>query len=610
MNAALAHRGPDDEGYHLSPGAGLAARRLSIIDLPGGHQPLSSEDGCVWLAYNGEVYNHAGLRRDLEGRGHVFRTRTDTEAIVHAYEEWGEGCVGLLRGMFAFALWDERRERLLLDRDRFGIKPLYYGEAGGLFAFASELRSLLAALPGLPRRADPGTLWDLFGLGFVPSPRTLIPGVHKLPAAHYLLAERRNGTGWAVAIQSYWQLDYPRQGEHRDMAPEEATQAFVEKLREAVDLWRLSDVPVGSLLSGGIDSASLAALLQETIGGRIATFAIGFTAASQDEAAAARETARYLGSDHHELTFTPADFDRLPEVVRRLEEPQCSATAIPIYMLYQACRQAGYKVILTGEGSDELLGGYHWIGGDAKARPLLWLPRAARRLLAQLPVQTSPASRRVLAEGGADVLARYELWQMAVPPATRQSLISNLQSRPGVASRQWRAEFAAPLADRDPLDQLLFIDSRTRLVDFINATVDRMSMAWSVEARPPFLDHVLWEFTAKLPPRTKLRPSHKLGPLSTNKLLLRRGMAGRLPENVLRRPKLGLATPHAGWWRAVRLPAWAEDVVAPAALEETGYFNAAEFGRLRGLHRTGQADLSRTLTGVLATQLWHDEFAR
>jgi asparagine synthase (glutamine-hydrolysing) len=606
MNACLEHRGPDDEGYFEAPGAGLAARRLSIIDLPGGRQPIGNEDGTVWLAYNGEVYNHAELRRELEQAGHVFRTRTDTETIVHASEAWGEECVARLRGMFAFALWDGSRERLLLARDRFGIKPLYYAAEGEAFAFASEVRPILTALPGLSRRADPAALWDMLGLGFIPTPNTIFAGIRKLPAAHYLIVERRNGRPVVTGPCRYWQLDFPRAGAHRPIGEAEAAEIFVERLRDAVDVWRLSDVPVGSLLSGGVDSASLAALLQEVIGSRISTFSIGFTAATHDESALARETARFLGSDHHELTFTPADFDRLPEVVRRLEEPQCSATSVPLYLLYGACHAAGFKVILTGEGADELLGGYHWFEGDARLQPLLGLPRPARALLARLPLPASQAARRVLAEGPTDPIERYALWQQVATPGERQSLISNYPTTSFDGSpvpEHWPTEFAAPLAGRRPLDQFLYLESHTRMVDFINFEVDRMSMAHSVEARTPFLDHLLWEFAAGLPPESKLGTG-------SNKRLLRQGMAGRLPPQVLNQPKRGLGTPHAEWWRRERLPGWAEDALAPDALRETGYFRPGEAARLRALHQARRGDYSRVLMGVLTTQLWHDEFAR
>jgi len=591
----LIHRGPDDAGYTLGDGIGLAARRLSIIDLEGGHQPLSNEDGSVWLAYNGEVYNAPALRAELEAAGHCFKTHTDTETIVHAYEQWGDDAIARLRGMFAFAVWDAPRRRLLLARDRFGIKPLYYAESAGRFAFASEIRPILAALPQLPRRANPEALWRLFEVGFIPSPLTAFDCIHKLPAAHALIHENGQTT-----LRPYWRLNYPPDGQHRRIDRRDAAEEFVLRLREAVDAWRLSDVPVGSLLSGGVDSASLAALLTE-IGGQIHTFTIGFSAASHDESALAREAARALGSHHHELTFSATDFDHLPHVVRHLEEPQCSATSVPIYLLYKACHEAGFKVIMTGEGADELLGGYHWFEGDRRARQLLHLPQPIRALLARAPIRASTAARRVIAEGTLDPVQRYMLWQQVGSPKQLSALFRFPPPLLTPLLGQERGSGGEVGGEVHPLDQFLFLDSHTRMIDFINFEVDRMSMASSVEARPPFLDHHLWEYCASLPPECKLSPNG-------NKLLLRLGMHDRLPPAVLQQPKRGLATPHADWWRADRLPAWAEDCLGTTALAEAGYFDAKEVTRLREMHRSGRADTARLLTGVLTTQLWHAEF--
>ena len=590
-NNQLAHRGPDDGGGFVGEGVGLATRRLSIIDIAGGHQPLGNEAGTVWITYNGEVYNAPALRAELRAAGHHFRTESDTEVVVHAYEQWGEAAIARLRGMFAFAIWDAPRRRLLLARDRFGIKPLYYAEHDGRFAFASEVRALLTLLPGLPRRLDPAALPRLFELGFIPTPLSAFAGVRQLPAARTLIVE--NG---ATRCQPYWELTYPLAGEHRRLSAEQAAEEFTARLREAVTAWRLSDVPVGSLLSGGVDSACLAALLTDLSGGPIHTFTIGFTAASHDESAQARETARFIASHHHKLTFTPADFDHLPRVVRHLETPQCSATSVPIYLLYKACREAGFKVILTGEGADELLGGYHWFEGDRRARELLFLPQPVRAALARAPLPTSTAARRVLAQGTRDPWQRYTLWQEVANANQRAALLAHPN---GATARV--APTINSLEGRHPLDQFLWLESQTRMIDFINLEVDRMSMASSVEARPPFLDHELWEFCAALPPDYKLSPNG-------NKFLLRSGLHRRLPPAVLQQPKRGLATPHAEWWRADRLPAWAEACLSPLALKETGYFVPEEVQRLRELQRSRKAEVSRLLMGVLTTQLWHQEF--
>lgn len=594
LSEGLVHRGPDDVGIHVDGPFGVALRRLSIIDLERGHQPLANETGRVWVACNGEIYNSPELRQRLEAAGHQFRTRSDVEVIVHGFEEWGDRVVNELRGMFAFALWDADRRRLLLARDRFGIKPLYYAHSHGTLGFASEIRPLLGALPQLPRTASREALWRLFEVGFVPWPLTSFEGVYKLPPAHTLVVE--NGQ---MRTSAFW---CPEPAGARDPRGglRSAAQAFETQLREAVDAWRLSDVPVGALLSGGVDSAALAALLTELSSGPIHTFSIGFGREPHDESREAREMALRLGSHHHEVSFSARDFDALPEVVRRLEEPRCSATSIPIYLLYRACRQAGFKAILTGEGADELLGGYHWFAGELRARALVALPAAVRRGLARVPGRASAAVRRVLAEGTADPVARYALWQQV---ASRRQLSALMRAEYPSISEAWAVRFGPMLAGGDTLGQFLLLESQTRLPDEINFEVDRMSMANSVEARTPFLDHRLWEFCSTL-------PAHYKTSWRGNKRILRSAMAHRLPRSVRRRPKWGLAAPHASWWRAERLPDWAEDVLQPRVLEDAGYFDPDEVRDLRRSHRANRVDASRLLMGILTTQLWHGSVLR
>ncbi len=580
-NDLLTHRGPDEVGMIVGDGVGIAARRLSIIDLTGGHQPISNEDDSLHLVCNGEIFNAPDLRLQLESKGHRFKTRTDIETILHAYEEWGDDAMTHLRGMFAFAIWDERAQKLFLARDRFGIKPLYYTQHGNKFIFASEIRPLLQFITPC---ANLDALHQLFTLGYVPSPLTAFENISKLPAAHALTHHSSR-----ITLNSYWRLIF----NHQSINLETASEKFTELLKDAVAAWRLSDVTVGSLLSGGVDSAALAFFLNQLSSAPIHTFTIGFTAATHDESAAARETARALGSHHHELTFSSADFDHLPEVISHLEEPQCSATSVPIYLLYKACHEAGFKVIMTGEGADELLGGYHWFDGDRRARRLLSLPQPLRALIAHSPIQMSAPARRVLAQGTNDHTQRYFLWHQL---ADEKQLFTLFKSE---IRNQKSSIFDHQ--SLHPLDSFLLLESQTRMVDFINFEVDRMSMANSVEARPPFLDHHLWEFCATLPPECKLSPNG-------NKLLLRAGMKGRLPDAVVNQPKRGLATPHADWWRSNHLPAWAEEALHPSALEASGYFDSCEVKRLRKEHQTGKADHSRLLMGVLTTQLWHDEF--
>lgn len=590
-NSHIIHRGPDDGHFYWGDGVALAARRLSIIDLDGGRQPLCNEDGSIWITYNGEVFNAPELRQQLLAKGHQFRTHSDTEVLVHAYEEWGTAMVAMLRGMFAFAIWDARRDQLFVGRDRFGIKPLYYAQVGEQFACASEITPLFDLLPRLTRRANHQALSHLFEVGFVPTPLTMFANVYSLPAAHYLVVK-----AGSVTLQRYWQLEYRQP--YLQLSFEEATEVFMAQLRESVAAWRMSDVPVGSLLSGGIDSSTLAAILTEQAG-QIHTFNLAFRTASHDESARARQTAQHLGSVHHELMFGSAEFDHLPHVIRHLESPQCSATSIAIFLLYRACRDAGLKVIMTGEGADELLGGYHWFDGDRRMQPFLRLPRFLRRQIAQLPLPMSASARRVMRHGDRRPVARYALWQQLNSADDRARLLKTPLRQ--TASQRWEAAYGDSIVGLASLNQFLALDTQTRMVDFINVEVDRMSMAASVEARPPFLDSQLWAFATQLPPTFKLNAKE-------NKRVLRAGATNLLDKGMLVRPKKGLATPHAQWWRQTALPAWAEACLQPSALQETDYFNLSTVFAMREAHQRGDADYSRLLTGVLTTQLWHDMF--
>jgi asparagine synthase (glutamine-hydrolysing) len=593
----LIHRGPDEAGHYSDVDIFLGSRRLSIIDVAGGHQPLSAADGTVWVVQNGEIYNYLALRAELEALGHVFHTRSDTEVIAAAYAAWGTDGVRRLRGIFAFAIWDVPRRRLLLARDRFGVKPLYLAnQPNGGLAFASEIRPLLGLLPNGPR-ADRTALSALFSVGFVPGPHTAFEGVTKLPAAHILVAE-----GGRVQMERYWDLPGPEAANgNGQAASDDAVAGFRAQLVRAVEEQRMSEVPLGALISGGLDSASIAALLQRASSERLHTFNIGFEQPGYDETRYAALAASHIGTRHHQVVFREADFERYPEVMAHLEEPQCSATSLPIYLLYEACRQAGLTVILTGEGADELLGGYHWFQGDAQARPLLGLPSPLRAMLAALPLPISAVGRRVLRSGVADPVARYTLWQGLDGDRAAGLLSAELASHPNGVAAQWREDFRAADGWRDPFRQFQYFEVHSRLVDFINFEVDRMSMAHSIEARVPFLDHELWEYAAKL-------PSTAIVGGAAPKDLLRRAMRPDLPSEVVARRKQGLAAPHAAWLRRERLPDWAEAQLQDGALRQTGYFVPAEVRRLRAEHRAGRANHSRLLMGVLSTQLWHEQF--
>ncbi|MFQ5614527.1 MAG: asparagine synthase (glutamine-hydrolyzing), partial [Anaerolineae bacterium] len=596
----LVHRGPDQGAIFLSQNraCGLGVRRLSIIDVAGGRQPLGNEEGSAHLVYNGETYNHQALRADLGKLGHRPRTRNDGEVVLHGYEAWGpEATLRKMRGMAAFALWDEGRQQLWLARDRFGIKPLYYAVHRGRLHFASEIKAMLAR-PDFPRRVNLAALEAMLTVGFVPGPATMFAGVYKLPPAHYLIA--RNGR---FQIRKYWQLDYR---EDYQISEDEAAEQFLALLQESIQLRLMSEVPLGALLSGGLDSGMLAALIQANLSRALKTVSIGFEDPAYDEAGLAEALAQTLGTGHHAVNFTAADFDDYPRVMDHLEEPQCSATALPIYKLYRACREAGLTVVLTGEGADELLGGYHWHRGDALVRPLLALPAPARRAIAAAPLPMSRAARRVLARGARGVSTRYRDWLEVDGSGHRSGLLAadvrselDRNGSPPLVS-DWAATLRE-LGPEAPLHQMLWLETRTRLVDFINFEVDKMSMAASIEARVPFLDHKLWEFCASLPARYKLRGR-------IDKVLLRRAAGDILPEATRARPKKGLAAPYAGWLRAERLPEWAEAALSPAAIRRAGLFQPEAVAGLRRAHRAGQPNLGPLLMGVLSTQVWFQRF--
>ncbi|MDX1520833.1 MAG: asparagine synthase (glutamine-hydrolyzing), partial [Anaerolineae bacterium] len=500
-------------------------------------------------------------------------------------------------------------QQLFLARDRFGIKPLYYAQHQGRLIFGSEIKTILAQ-PNFPRRVNLAALEAMLTLGFVPGPATMFEGVYKLPAAHFLLARAGN-----IEITRYWQLDY------RPAAPpldeREAVAHFLTLLEEAISLRLMSEVPLGALLSGGLDSGTLVALVQAglhkqsydhnvaaLIGGernQLRTISIGFEQPGYDEAPLASELAHFIGTDHHPITLTATDFAEYPTVLHHLEEPQCSATALPIYKLYQACRRAGLTVVLTGEGADELLGGYHWHRGDALVRPLLPLPSGVRHLLAGSPLPMSTAARRVLRRGSTDVCRRYREWLMIGGEHYRQDLLAPIRQAENPLLHHWAESLTCLPDGAAPLHRMLWLESQTRMIDFINFEVDKMSMAHSIEARVPFLDHKLWEFCAGLSPRLKLKGR-------TEKYLLRQATRTILPQSTRTRPKKGLAAPYAVWLRADRLSDWAEAALSPGGLRRTGLFQPETVAALRRAHQARQPHLAPLLMGVLSSQLWYECF--
>ena len=594
MTATLRHRGPDDEGSYVDEVCGLGFRRLSIVDLEGGNQPLASEDGRLQLILNGEIYNHEELRGELERRGHHLATRSDAEVVVHLYEEVGPRCVERLNGMFALALWDARERTLFLARDRLGKKPLYYAEIDGGLLFGSEPKALLAH-PRCPRELDHEALGRYLAVEYVPAPHSIFAGVRKLPPAH-ILVWRAGST----KVERYWSLRFDPDETRSD---EEWSLELRERLRESVRLRLMADVPLGAFLSGGIDSSSVVSLMSELAPGRVETFSIGFEDRSFDESTEARRVAEYFGTEHHEETFTPqALLDVLPDVVDWLDEPFADPSILPTHLLSRFTRQS-VTVALGGDGSDELLAGYPTFPADRLAR-LYRVPRALhQRIVLPLAERLPPSGedfslefklKRFLRGMSAPEEARHPAWLGSFGPEAQRALLRNPVGDPFGGLR-------GPAAGGDRLAGLIELYATTYLPDDILTKVDRASMACSLEVRAPFLDYTLVEFLGRVPSRLKLRR------LET-KVLLKRAMAGRLPEGIAERRKKGFGIPLARWLRGP-LRERLLDELSPTRLDRQGIFVPAEVERLVGEHLSGRRSHHKELWTLLVFQLWHRRWA-
>jgi asparagine synthase (glutamine-hydrolysing) len=604
MRDILAHRGPDGAGLWADAHAVLAHRRLSIIDLAGGHQPLANEDERVWVTYNGEIYNHRDVRAELEAAGHRYRTRSDTETIVHAYEQWGDDCVHRFRGMFAFALWDGPKQRLLLVRDRLGVKPLYWARAGERLLFASEIKSLLAS--GLIEpRCNAACLPELLATRYTSGTETLFNGIHKLLPGHRLVFE--NGS---VRIEQYW--DLPHDGCDPELERlDDATlvDRFREMLRESVRLRLMADVPLGMFLSGGIDSSAVAALMAREIDRPIQTFSVGFAERDCSELTYARQVACAIGADAHEIVIDAHDFFRaLPRLVWHEDEPIAHPSSVPLHFVSELARRH-VKVVLTGEGSDELLAGYgkywralaNWHAGRAYTR---LVPRAVRSAVASAVVPHVP--------GRIGRLARRSF--LAVPPQPAAMFLDTFAGIP--MHQQQRLLLPSVLAGAEPyassldyfdrvnghstlLDRLLYMDVKTYLVELLMKQ-DQMSMSTSIESRVPFLDHVLVEFVARLPARLKL---HRL----TTKRILREAVQQLVPREVLTRRKMGFPVPFAAWvrgsWHSV-----VSDVLLDRRTRERGLVDSDAVADLLEGHRSGRLTGGDAIWTLFNLELWHRTF--
>jgi asparagine synthase (glutamine-hydrolysing) len=602
MTRAMRHRGPDDEGYLVEGPLALGMRRLSIIDLAGGHQPIGSEDGGVQLVFNGEIYNHRALRRDLEAAGHRFRTRADTEVVVHGYEVHGDRVLDHLNGMFGLALWDAAARRLLLARDRLGVKPLYWTALPGGIAFASELKALLIH-PEVERRFDPEALRQYLAWEYIPAPRTPFAGIHKMPAATLLAVDP---SGWRQEV--YWRL---RPGPLL-ADPVEAEEELRRHLERSVRLQMEADVPVGAFLSGGLDSSALVATLCAVRGGPVHTFSIGFGEADFDETAHARKVAETLGTVHREEILTPDCLDLVHQAAGFLDEPFADNSILPTYLVSRVARES-VKVALSGDGGDELFAGYDHYKAERLLEWYARVPAPARR--AALGVMGRDVDRRPTKHGGVRRrLRRLEaalegpafLSQARFMVRSRDEVRSGLLPDPGPedAAAGWAEPFAAVVRDSPfppGLAHQQFIDLKTFLADDILMKTDRASMAVSLEARVPYLDHELVEFAFRLAPRLKLRGL-------VGKWILRRAFRTRLPASILRRRKSGFSVPIGAWLRG-DLRTLAHDLLDPKRLARQGLFDPARTQALLAEHVSGRADHARLLWALVMFELWHDRWA-
>jgi asparagine synthase (glutamine-hydrolysing) len=589
MSATLLHRGPDSDGSYVDGPVGLAARRLSIIDLETGDQPLANEDGTVVVVQNGELYNYRELRLELEERGHRFASRGDTEVLAHLYEEAGDRFAERLRGMFAAAVWDSPRGRLVLARDQFGIKPLYYRVTPGGIEFASELRAL-------PRgEVDLDALEAFLAFNCVPAPLTIFRDVRKLPPGHILVWE-----GGEPRLERYAR---PAPAAAADVRREpEATLAeeLRDRLRDSVRAHLVADVPVGVLLSGGVDSALLTALAAESSTEPVRTFTIGFRERSFDETADARRVAQRYATDHRELVLEPDAALLLPALAEAFDEPFADSSALPTYLVSELAAR-DVKVALSGEGGDELFGGYHTYSADLLAERTRLLSRLARPLVERLPVSTARASldyraKRFVRAAHLPPLERHHGWKEIFSPGVRAELTGRHPAFDPVDLLRTRF---AETEGAELLARLQDVDLGTYLVDDLLTKTDRASMAHSLEARVPFLDTTVTDLALALPTRMKVRGLRK-------KVLLRRAAGPLLPPEIVRGRKRGFSIPAAAWLRGDLEP-FARDVLSAGTLRRQGYFRPEPVQRLLDAHVAGREDLSRQLWGLLAFTLWHEQ---
>lgn len=606
VSARMMHRGPDEAGCRRQGRALLAHRRLRIIDLTSGQQPLTNEDSTIWVTFNGEIYNFATLREVLETKGHRFTTHSDTEVIVHAYEEYGSECVQHFRGMFAFAVWDEPRQRLFLARDRVGKKPLFYASVAGQFLFASELQALVAH-PAVSREVDAAAVDAYLTYGYIPAPGTIYRNVLKLPPACHLTVTPETLAN--PRIERYWQLMYlPKQ----TVSEAEAAEGLLEVLTEAVRLRMIADVPLGALLSGGVDSSLVVALMSRLSSTPVKTFSVGFEEQEFNEQPYARKVAEHCGTQHHELVVRANAAEILPRLVRHYGEPFADSSALPTYLVAQLTRQH-VTVALNGDGGDECFAGYERYLGQCLAERYQRIPGLMRRgliePLARLVPERLPRRHRLrmlkrfVDDASRSPGDRYVRWVSYFRPETKHELYdSEFMASLNTPGDRWLRQRAEELerAGLDCLDTVLALDVDSYLPYDLLVKVDITTMAHSLEARSPFLDHKVMEYSARLPRHFKIRRT-------TLKYLLKKVAERLLPAEVLHRRKMGFGIPVSAWLRG-DLRDLVQDTLLSPTFAGRGYFRPEAVRSLVDEHLSGRRDHGQPLWALLFLELWHREF--
>ena len=601
MLQVIEHRGPDDEGVHIDQDVGLGFRRLSIIDLAGGHQPMFNEDGTIGVIFNGEIYNFKQVRQQLEERGHTFSTTSDTEVIVHLYEDHGDDCVNHLQGMFGFAVWDSVKRRLLVARDRLGIKPLYYTTAGDQLVFGSEIKPILQH-PHVQAQANLEALSAFLSLKYVPSPYTMFDGIHALPPGHLLICEPDKG----VSVRQYWDLSFnpPQNGSINE-------ESYVEQLerilRETVEMHLVSDVPFGAFLSGGIDSSTIVALMSQVLNEPVKTFSVGFEGAGEavSELPFAHMVAKQYGTDHYDIFISPQDFiDLTPKVIWHLDQPIADDACLANFMVAKLASQH-VKMVLTGEGGDELFAGYARYAGEQFSPIFKRIPAPVRSAMLSMSGMLPGMRRQKLALYALcqqDEVTRLLNWFPLFNSDMKAALVSDSFSRE-VQRDIARESFAAMLERTNAttaLNRMLYVDTKYWLVDDLLARGDKTSMGTSLEARVPFLDHKVVEFAASVPPSLKLKGLQR-------KYLLKQVSRKLLPDAIIDRKKKGFPIPIPIWIRNEARP-FVRDVLSHDAISRRGLFNVAAVEKLLQEHETGFADHGSLIWSLLSIELWYQQF--